>query len=54
MPNRLKPPCFDKPLYRQRNLVKRFFNKLKHFRANATRYHKRDDNFSASVKLASI
>ena len=31
-----------------------FFNKLKHFRANATRYHKRDDNFSASVKLASI
>ena len=54
MPNRLKPPRFDKPLYRQRNLVERFFNKLKHFRAIATRYDKRDDNFIASIKLASI
>jgi len=54
MPNRLKPPAFDKPLYRQRNLVERFFNKLKHFRAVATRYDKRDDNYIASVKLASL
>jgi hypothetical protein len=35
-------------------LVERFFNKLKHFRAVATRYDKRDDNFLASVQLASI
>ena len=54
MPNRLKPPPFDKPLYRRRNLVERFFNKLKHFRAVATRYDKRDDNYFASVKLASL
>ncbi len=54
MPNRLKPPPFDRPLYRQRNLVERFFNKLKHFRPVATRYDKRDDNYIASVKLASI
>jgi transposase len=54
MPNRLKPPAFSKWLYRQRNLVERFFNKLKHFRAVATRYDKRDDNYLASVKLASI
>jgi len=39
---------------RQRNLIERVFNKLKHFRAIATRYDKRDDNFIASVKLASI
>ena len=35
-------------------LVERFFNKLKHFRAVATRYDKRDDNYLASIKLASI
>jgi len=53
-PRRTKPlPC-DFALYRERNLVERFFNKLKHFRAVATRYDKRDDNYLASVQLASI
>jgi transposase len=41
-------------VYRQRNAVERFFSKIKHFRAVATRYDKRDDNFLASVKLASL
>ncbi len=54
MPHRLDPPAFSGWLYRQRNAVERFFNKLKHFRAVATRYDKRDDNYLASVKLASI
>lgn len=54
MPRRLNPPAFSKFLYRQRNAVERFFNKLKHFRAIATRYDKRDDNFLASIHLASI
>ena len=54
MPNWLKPPRFNKRLYRKLNLVERFFNKLKHFRAVATRYDKRDDNYLASVQLASI
>lgn len=35
-------------------LVERFFSKLKHFRAVATRYDKRADNYLASVQLASI
>jgi transposase len=39
--------------YRQRNLVERFFNKLKHFRAIATRYDKLARNFLAGVHLAS-
>ena len=51
--NRVNLPPFNKRLYRQRNLVERFFNKLKHFRAVATRYDKRDDNYLACVKLAS-
>lgn len=41
-------------LYKQRNAIERFFNKLKHFRAIATRYDKRDDNYLASIKLASL
>jgi len=54
MPNRKRHPVFSAFLYRYRNLVERFFNKLKQFRAIATRYDKRDDNFLASVHLASI
>jgi transposase len=39
-------------IYRQRNLVERFFNKLKHFRLIATRYDKTARNFLAAVLLA--
>ena len=42
----------DPALYRQRNLVERFFNKFKHFRGVATRYHKLARNFLAAVVLA--
>lgn len=52
MPQRRIRPAFDKNLYKQRNLVERFFNKIKHFRAIATRYEKDPDNFLALVKLA--
>jgi transposase len=54
MPNRKNVPIFSRYLYRSRNRVERFFNKLKHFRAIATRYDERADNFLASVQLASI
>src|SRR4029077_11484192 len=37
IPTRLKPPLFNERLYRKRNLVETFFNKLRHFRAVATR-----------------
>ena len=42
----------DFALYGERNLVERFFNKLKHFRAIATRYDKLARNFLAGVHLA--
>ena len=54
MPTRKRLPAFDPDLYRQRNQVERFFSTIKYFRAVATRYDKRDDNFLASVQRASI
>jgi len=54
MPRRLDPPAFSHFLHRQRNAVERFFSKLKHFRAIATRYDKRDDNLMESISLASL
>ncbi|WP_307886147.1 transposase [Brucella abortus] len=38
-------------VYRQRNLVERFFNRIKQFRGIATRYDKRPENYLAAVKL---
>jgi transposase len=52
MPRRVNIPAFSSFLYRYRNLVERFFNKLKHFRAVATRFEKHDENYLALVKLA--
>jgi transposase len=49
---RINIPAFSAFLYRYRNLVERFFNKLKHFRAIATRFEKHDANYLAVVKLA--
>ena len=46
------PRACDFALYRERNLVERFFNQLKHFRAIATRYDKLARNFLAGVQLA--
>jgi transposase len=51
--NRKIPRHCDFALYCERNLVERFFNKLKHFRAIATRYDKLARNFLAGIQLAS-
>jgi len=42
----------DPSLYRQRNLVERFFNKIKHFRKIATRYEKSARNYLAAILIA--
>ena len=52
MPDRKRRPAFSSFLYRYRNLAERFFNKLKHSRAVATRFEKHDANYLALVKLA--
>jgi transposase len=53
MPNRKKKYRPRRETYRKRNAIERFFNKLKHFRAIASRYEKHAANFLALVKLAS-
>ncbi len=52
--NRKDPICFSPHLYKARNLVERFFNKIKRFRRIATRYDKLAANYMAMIKLASI
>ena len=52
--HRIDPPAFSPRLYKLRNRVERFFNRIKHFRAVATRFDNHDANFLASVKLAAI
>ena len=44
----------DPVLYRQRNLIERCFNRLKHFRRIATRYDKLAQNYLSAVALAAI
>ena len=51
--NRKSPRDCDFALYCERNLVERFFNKLKHYRAIATRYDKLARNFLAGIQLVS-
>jgi transposase len=52
--NRKAPICFSPYLYRARNLVERFFDKIKQCRRVATRYDKLAANYRAFIKLASI
>ena len=51
--NRKEKRGFFPSLYKLRNAVERFFNKMKHFRRIATRYEKRSDNYLAMCQLAS-
>jgi transposase len=48
------PPSFNPDAYKGRNVVERAINRLKDFRAVATRYDKRGHNYLAAVTVASI
>ena len=52
--NRSDPICFSPYLYRARNQVERFFNRIKQCRRVATRYDRLAGNYLAFVQLASI
>lgn len=50
--NRTERREYDKSLNKDRNLVKRFFSRMKHFRRRiATRYEKLDRNFLSFINL---
>jgi transposase len=52
--NRSDPICFSPYLYRARNRVERFFNRIKQCGRVATRYDRLAANYLAFVQLASI
>lgn len=50
--NRLSPRSIDRQIYKRRNLIERFFCRIKHFRRIATRYDKLAQSFLSFVHLA--
>jgi transposase len=52
--NRKQLRGYDRHLYKERNLVERFINRVKHCRRVATRYDKTARNYLAFWQLASI
>jgi transposase len=46
--------AFSAWVYRRRNLVERFFNRIKQFRGLATRYDRSPDNFLTALKLVAL
>ena len=51
--NRKEQREYDQALYKERNLVERLFQKLKHFRRIATRYERLKRNYQAMLFLVS-
>jgi len=47
--NRTTPRDYDKNLYKARHLIENFFATLKQYRAIATRYDKRANNFLSAI-----
>ena len=45
---------YDKKLYKLRNVIERFFNRLKHYRRIATRYDKTDTSYMGFLSLATM
>jgi transposase len=52
--NRKTKRRYDRGLYRTRNLVERFFNRIKHFRRVSTRYDKLADSYLVFASLACV
>ncbi|MDP3847598.1 MAG: transposase, partial [Pseudomonas sp.] len=52
--SRLKPRKLDRHIYKARNLVERFFQKLKQYRRIATRYERPARNYQSMLSLVSV
>ncbi|GAA2704252.1 hypothetical protein GCM10010412_101690 [Nonomuraea recticatena] len=49
-----RPPTFDRAAYKRRNVVERCFNRLKQFRAIATRFDKTATSYQGMLDLATL
>jgi transposase len=49
-----RPYAFDQEIYKRRNVVERYFNRLKQWRGIATRYDKTAQNYRGGVLLAGL
>jgi transposase len=49
-----RPPAFDRTAYKRRNIVERCFNRLKQFRAIATRFDKTAISYRGMIDLATL
>ena len=52
--NRINPTQHDKHIYKERNIVERFFQRIKRYRRIATRYDKTARMYLTGVMLVSI
>ena len=52
--HRKRQHAYDKAIYKERNRVENFFNRIKHCRRIATRYDKLAHTFMGFVVLASV
>ena len=52
--NRKDPREYDRHLYKERHLIECLFNKIKHYRAVATRFDKLAVRYQATVHIAAI
>ena len=52
--NRLNPTVHDRHIYKERNIVERFFQKIKRFRRISTRYDKTARMYLTGVMFVSI
>ena len=52
--HRKTPRPYDKHIYKERNLVERFFMKIKAFRRVATRYERLERNYNAMLHIAAM
>lgn len=51
--NAKNPRYYNREMYKDRNVVERFFARLKQFRRVATRYEKKAENYLAMVHISS-
>jgi transposase len=53
-PTRKRKPRYDRKRYRNRNVIERFFGRIKRYRRVATRYEKKVVNFTGFVWFAAF